>query len=233
MVSFGQQHLSFLVVGERWRLALIFDEYSVACSILEQGSFEGMEDMIHALSMSLLERKLSNQSLKGRVAILLGDVKKVVWEEQISELQSFDAFLPVLLNHPNSSKPEWLKTLTEPHNFLKVPPILPNLEDLQNSSSLFGPSGRKRGRTETKQCTAIPCRLGMRQSVERWGDKLRRFISTVTWWNQVPRTCYTTNRKITTVNSWRHQGTGSSNMPPSSKKVSVEQKFGPCGMFAP
>ena len=85
-----------------------------------------MENVTNALSMSLLERKLSNQSLTGMVAIVLGDVKMVVWEEQISDLQSFDAFLTEFVKHPDSSKPEWHKPLTEAHNFLKVPPILPD-----------------------------------------------------------------------------------------------------------
>ena len=69
-----------------------------------------MENVTNALSISLLERKLSNQSLTGMVAIVLGDVKMVVWEEQISELQSFsfDAFMTEFVKHPDSSKPEWL-----------------------------------------------------------------------------------------------------------------------------
>ena len=131
MASFAQQHLRFLMVDERWMPALIFDEYILAVSILDQGKFEGMGMIDDVLAGVFLERRLSKQSVTGRVAIVLGDVKKVVWEEQISELKGFAKSLPALFGHADYNDPEWQKTVTEAVKFLSVPPILPNLEDLQ------------------------------------------------------------------------------------------------------
>ncbi len=120
--------------------ALIFADYPECQSILEQANFKGFEavqDQLVALLVSrLITRAQLKQSAAGRVAIVLGDKKQIVWEEEITNVKPFHYFLGVLYKDPDYiTNPEWTKALTEACDFLKVQEILPKVEDFQSKST--------------------------------------------------------------------------------------------------
>lgn len=109
--AFSEKHLRFLRLEGMWKPALIFDNCIQAQSTfecilaqdLEQANLAGTETrtnnltelvcgLMNALSAWLI-RGLGCESFPGRqVAVVFGDVKRFVWEEQVSnfELKGFN-----------------------------------------------------------------------------------------------------------------------------------------------
>lgn len=116
--------------------ALIFADYLETQDILQQANFKGFDNVQDQLTKLLVSRLIMRSHLKqstsGRVAIVLGDAKQIVWEDEIAKLQPFHYFLGILYKNPAYiTNPAWTKALAEACEFLDVPEILPKSDDFQ------------------------------------------------------------------------------------------------------
>jgi hypothetical protein len=134
LLSFAKQHLCMLHVDKRrWMPALIFDGYDQAQTSLSQlENFEGKDKMQDELAGFLIVRSLSNQSISGRLAVVLGDMmmkRVILGEEQICQIENFNTKLfDILRQHPQPdycNSPVWKNALTEALTFLNLTPTLP------------------------------------------------------------------------------------------------------------
>jgi hypothetical protein len=101
--------------------ALIFKEYASMQTILERSKMKGLEHMEDILAKIFIARYQSNKPVSGRIAIVLGNVKKVIWEEDIGEIKSFYIFLSQLISHDEyRSNETWNSALKDARNFLDI-----------------------------------------------------------------------------------------------------------------
>jgi hypothetical protein len=139
LLSFAKQHLRMLLVVPvdtnhegRWMPALIFDGYNQAqTNLMEIENFEGKTKMQNELAQFMIVRSLLEQSISGRLAVVLGDVtiKRVILaEEQIIDIENFHRKLfDILWHHPHPdycNSPVWHKAVNEAFMILDLSPIL-------------------------------------------------------------------------------------------------------------
>jgi hypothetical protein len=131
MGSFARDHLRFLRVDGKWMPSLIFNDCMQIQMMLDKGSITGFENMENVLTKSMIMRYQSGQSVMGSVAIVLGEVKTILWEDAIGETKKFHLFLHhVLTKSPDSvtKSEQWKKALHEAMKLLDIPQLFPNTE---------------------------------------------------------------------------------------------------------
>jgi hypothetical protein len=167
MSSFAQDHLRFLEqVDGTWWPGLIFGSYVKAQTVLETLDIEGLEgfsNMNDELAKLFLKRLSSKQPTTGRVVIVLGGDKKIVWEEAIGEPKSFYILLGTLMYCAKYKLNQgWNNALAEAHRLLCIPRVpaehcdFPQVESVTNQEVVPPPEGMVTHAGDTKQPDVTP-----------------------------------------------------------------------------